>query len=53
MNLRGVAEYILGQCRDCFDYVFAAIEHQQESLLAQECENVRRWLVRNQAQLRC
>src|SRR5580704_11703373 len=53
MNLRGVAEYIFGQCRDCPNDVLTAIEHQQQSLLAQKCQNVRRWPVRDQAQLRC
>src|ERR1700687_5487841 len=53
MNLRGVAEYIFGQRRDCPDYVLAVIEHQQQSLLAQKCQNVRQRLVRNQAQMGC
>src|SRR6266849_6557695 len=47
VNLGGVAEYSLGQGRDCPNDVLAAIEHEQQSLLAQKCQDERQWLVRN------
>jgi hypothetical protein len=47
MNLGGVTEYVFGQSRDCLDDVLAAIEHEQQSLLAQKCQDERQWLVRN------
>src|SRR5260370_25366574 len=47
VNLGGVTEYVFGQSRDCLDDVLAAIEHEQQSLLAQKCQNARQWLVRN------
>ncbi len=39
MNLRCVAEYVLRQSSHRLDDMFAIIEHQQHSSLAQRCEN--------------
>src|SRR5580704_4241625 len=39
MNLRRLAEYVLGQCGYGLDDAVTAIEHQQHSLLAKECQD--------------
>src|SRR5579862_609049 len=55
MNLGGVTEDVLGQGCDGLNDVFAAVEYQEYSLLAQMREDDRQWLLRNRhkTQLRC
>ena len=55
VNLGGIPEYVFGQGCDGFDDVFAAVEHEEHSLLAQKREDDRQWLLRNchQTQLGC
>src|ERR1700756_3066472 len=55
MNLRCVAEYVLCQRGHGLDDVLAAIEHQQHTSLAKECQDDREGILRNygEPEVRC